>query len=47
MQSCPPPAQVPLAEADAVLLALKEMYDQYGLCAWRHRRLIDWLEQVR
>ncbi|MFT4190855.1 MAG: hypothetical protein QM617_04930 [Comamonas sp.] len=29
---------------DAIALALKEMYDLYGLCAGRHFELVDWLD---
>lgn len=48
MSGCePPPGIQGSAEVDAVILALKHTYDAYGLCAWRHRRLIDWLEQVQ
>lgn len=48
MSGCePPPGIQGSAEVDAVILALKHTYDAYGLCAWRHRQLIDWLEQVQ
>lgn len=30
--------------ADAALIALKELYDQYGECAGRHLHLINQLE---
>lgn len=31
---------------DALVIALKQTYDAYGLCAWRHLRLIQWLENT-
>ncbi len=31
--------------ADAVAVALKEMYDLYGLCAGRLTELVNYLEQ--
>ncbi len=47
-QRCPaPPAAPRNAGMDAVAVALKEMYDTYGLCAGRMANLLDWLEQAR
>lgn len=41
---CPPPAALMNNHADAALIALKELYDQYGECAGRHLHLINHLE---
>jgi hypothetical protein len=44
---CPPPTPAPQTpEVDAVAVALKEMYDLYGLCAGRMVDLIDWLQTM-
>lgn len=40
----PPPAPQETGEVDAVAMALKEMYDTYGLCAGRVVDLINWLD---
>lgn len=41
---CPAPPPVPIREADAVIAALKDMYDLYGLCAGRLTDLLDYLD---
>lgn len=42
---CPaPPPPPPGLEVDPVLAALKDMYDQYGLCAGRLVDLLDYLD---
>lgn len=47
-QRCPaPPAVATDAGMDAVAVALKAMYDAYGLCAGRMANLLIWLEQAR
>lgn len=43
--SCPPPTEAMNNSADAVAVALKEMYDLYGLCAGRLTELVNYLEQ--
>jgi hypothetical protein len=42
-QRCPPPAEPKGPRADDVVLALKQLYDQYALCAGRHADLLRWL----
>jgi len=42
---CPSPPPAPAGnEVDAVVLALKDMYDLYGLCAGRLVDFLDWLQ---
>lgn len=41
---CPAPAPAPSPEVDAVAVALKDMYDLYGICAGRMADLLDWLD---
>lgn len=43
---CPPPAASPGNHADEVAVALKEMYDLYGLCAGRLVDLVDYLQEA-
>lgn len=48
LQGCPPPAPVPQSgEMDALTMALKTMYDLYGLCAGQLADLVAWLERDR
>lgn len=42
--SCPPPVAMNDNSADAALLTLKQLYDQYGLCAGRLVELVNYLE---
>lgn len=42
---CPPPAETPADNPDDVALALKRMYDLYGLCAGRFIELLNWIEK--
>ncbi|HLD67841.1 MAG TPA: hypothetical protein VJA19_17570 [Pseudomonas sp.] len=44
---CPPPAEVQGNSADAAAVALKEVYDQYGLCAGRLVGLVNYLQEQR
>ena len=44
---CPPPAEVQGNIADAAAVALKEVYDQYGLCAGRLVGLVNYLQEKR
>jgi hypothetical protein len=42
---CPGPPPAPITpEVDAVALALKDMYDAYGLCAGRLVDLLDYIQ---
>lgn len=41
---CPPPVEPADNSADAGAVALKELYDQYGLCAGRLVDLVNYLE---
>ncbi len=38
--ACPTPVNLPANNADAVFIALKQMYDLYGECAGKHIELI-------
>jgi hypothetical protein len=40
---CPIPPPAPAKEVDAVAVALKELYDLYGVCAGRMVNLLDWM----
>lgn len=42
---CPAPIEPMNASADAIAVALKDMYDLYGLCAGRLHELVNYLEQ--
>lgn len=42
---CPPPVEPMNNSADAAAVALKELYDQYGICAGRLVDLVNYLEQ--
>ncbi len=42
---CPPPVDAADSSADAVAVALKDMYDLYGLCAGRHVELVNYIEE--
>ncbi|WP_444542552.1 Rz1-like lysis system protein LysC [Halopseudomonas phragmitis] len=44
---CPPPVAMSDNSADAALLTLKELYDQYGLCAGRLVELVNHLQEKR
>lgn len=47
-QHCPSPPESPQTpEVDAMAVALKELYDLYGICAGRMADLLDWLSQER
>lgn len=42
---CPAPAPAPSGpEVDAVAVALKDLYDLYGICAGRMADLLDYLD---
>jgi len=41
MTQCPPPSEPASNAADDVALALKQVYDEYGVCAGRHTELIE------
>lgn len=43
---CPPPPMAPplSGEVDPVAVALKDMYDLYGLCAGRFVGLLNWID---
>lgn len=45
MIPCPPPVAMTAASADAALLALRDMYDLYGLCGGRLLELQQYLEE--
>lgn len=40
----PPPAPPRSGEVDPVAVALKDMYDLYGICAGRMVDLLNWLD---
>lgn len=42
---CPAPAAPASAKADDVAVALKELFDLYGICAGRLVDLLDWLDE--
>ena len=43
---CPPPPAAPQGrEVDPVAVALKDMYDLYGICAGRLVDLLDYLDE--
>lgn len=42
---CPAPIEPMNASADAIALALKDMYDLYGLCAGRLLELVNYLQE--
>lgn len=42
---CPPPPEPADNSADAAMLALKSMYDLYGLCAGRLVELVNWMQE--
>jgi len=44
---CPPPVEMNDNSADAALLTLKQLYDQYGLCAGRLVELVNYLQEKR
>lgn len=44
---CPPPVEQANNSADAAAVALKELYDQYGLCAGRLVDLVNYLQEKR
>ena len=44
---CPAPGMPPGQDADAVALALKDLYDLYGVCAGRLADLVDFIQQGR
>ena len=46
-RQCPPPVEPPASSADAALVALKELYDQYGECAGRLVDLVNYLQEKR
>jgi hypothetical protein len=41
---CPAPLALPVNQGDDVMLALKEMYDLYGICAGRFVDFLDWID---
>lgn len=44
---CPPPVEQANNSGDAAAVALKELYDQYGLCAGRLVDLVNYLQEQR
>lgn len=43
---CPTPPTAPVRpHPDEIVVALKTMYDLYGVCAGRFADLLDWLEE--
>lgn len=44
-QRCPPPVEAPDNDPANALLALKQLYDQYGVCAGRLVDLVNWLQK--
>lgn len=44
---CPPPVELENNSMDACAVTLKQLYDQYGLCAGRHVDLVNYLEGAR
>lgn len=44
MVLCPPPEGAEDSSMDASAVALKKLYDLYGLCAGRHADLIQYLQ---
>lgn len=42
---CPPPVEQPANDPDAVMVALKNLYDLYGTCAGRLVDLVGWLQK--
>ena len=45
MTPCSAPAEPRGSEADALVVTLKEVYDQYGLCAGRLVELQRWIRR--
>jgi len=43
-QLCPQPGPTPQRDPDAMAIALKELYDHYGICAGRLADILDWLD---
>ena len=46
-RQCPSPVEPYDNSADATLVALKELYDQYGECAGRLVDLVNYLQEKR
>lgn len=44
---CPDPVAPASNQADDTAIALKEMYDLYGICAGRLIDLVDWITRKR
>src|SRR5207245_2143841 len=44
---CPAPAHPASNHADDMTVALKEMYDLYGICAGRLIDVVDWIARKR
>jgi len=47
VRQCPPPVEPHDNSADAAVVALKELYDQYGECAGRLVDLVNYLQERR
>ncbi|SXD56292.1 Uncharacterised protein [Klebsiella quasipneumoniae] len=44
---CPPPEEADDNSMDASAVALKKLYDLYGICAGRHADLIQYLQNLQ
>ncbi|WP_424977390.1 hypothetical protein [Enterobacter ludwigii] len=44
---CPPPEEADDNSMDASAVALKKLYDLYGICAGRHTNLIQYIQNLQ
>jgi len=44
---CPPLPEIPDNRCDSCALELKQVYDQYGICAARLVELVEWVHQAQ